>query len=97
MTVSGASKMHDNTAIYLVLLTWLAATAGCASSPPGVETGGSDDALTRCRAPRPEACTMHYDPVCGILRSGAEKTYSNGCAACSDHEVSGYRAGSCAA
>ena len=41
------------------------------------------------------ACTMQYDPVCGVSSEGVEKTYPNGCAACSDRAVASYRAGAC--
>ena len=49
-----------------------------------------------CQEPRPEACTMHYDPVCGDLEGGGRKTYSNACVACSDSAVMVYSEGACA-
>lgn len=48
-----------------------------------------------CKDPRPEMCTMNYLPVCGISSDNSEKTYSNGCTACSHPEVIGYRKGAC--
>lgn len=52
-------------------------------------------ALTRCEEPRPEICTMHYDPVCGRTSAGQDRTYSNGCSACSEPAVVEYRPGPC--
>ena len=60
----------------VALTAWLAIGAGCATSQPATETGGGADALVLCKDPRPEMCTMHYDPVCGMLETGGEKTYS---------------------
>lgn len=48
-----------------------------------------------CRDPRPQACTMEYDPVCGERKDSTSKTYSNGCQACSDSQVIHYRNGEC--
>jgi len=48
-----------------------------------------------CKEPRPQMCTMDYRPVCGTMTSGEEKTYSNGCSACSDLSVLGYVSGEC--
>ncbi|MCG8634171.1 MAG: META domain-containing protein, partial [Desulfobacterales bacterium] len=48
-----------------------------------------------CKDPRPEVCTMEYDPVCGEKKDGLMKTYGNGCTACSDQEVIRYRYGEC--
>ena len=39
---------------------------------------------TLCEDPRPQVCTMDYRPVCGTLKDGSSKTYSNGCGACAD-------------
>ena len=62
----------------------------------------SASALVLCTDPRPQMCTMHFDPVCGELRCAEEpcekratRTYSNACAACSDPDVVGYRRGAC--
>ena len=55
-------------------------------------TGSSDKmqvapGATVCEDPRPQVCTMDYRPVCGTLKDGSMKTYSNGCGACADVEV----------
>ena len=49
----------------------------------------------KCTQPRPQVCTMDYQPVCGIQADGTKKTYSNGCSACSDLKVIGYNEGEC--
>lgn len=53
-------------------------------------------ALVKCTEPRPQMCTMDYRPVCAELAGGGAKTFSNGCSACSDAKVTGYRDGVCA-
>lgn len=45
-----------------------------------------------CTGARPEVCMQVYEPVCG----DNERTYSNGCVACSDAAVSSYVDGECA-
>ena len=50
---------------------------------------------TKCTEPRPEMCTMDYNPVCGHLTDGSFKTFSNGCNACSDSNVISYIPGEC--
>lgn len=62
--------------------------AGCATQPT------DQPPITECTEPRPQICTMEYDPVCGKL-NGTTKTYASGCTACSDPRVSGYTPGAC--
>lgn len=50
---------------------------------------------TVCEDPRPQACTMDYTPVCATLADGSVKTYSNGCGACADANVSSWVADAC--
>ena len=52
-------------------------------------------AETMCKDPRPEICTMQYDPVCGIHTDNTTKTYASDCTACSNKEVIGYNKGEC--
>ena len=64
----------------------------------GCSTAKTTDDLIPCTEPRPEVCTMDYDPVCGLRKlSGIDqwKTYSNDCTACSDTAVSGYKPNAC--
>ena len=63
----------------------------CAGSAP-VATGGEE---TLCVNPRPEVCTMEYDPVCAVLADGGNATRSNACSACADAAVVSYRPGAC--
>lgn len=56
---------------------------------------GSMKAMITCTEPRPQVCTQDYRPVCAALQDGSLKTYSNGCNACSDPAVTGYREGAC--
>jgi len=49
-----------------------------------------------CEDPRPEICTMNYEPVCGFTAEGISETHSNACSACSVPEVIVYQEGSCA-
>ncbi|NNJ96222.1 MAG: hypothetical protein HKP12_03600 [Gammaproteobacteria bacterium] len=54
--------------------------------------------LIPCTEPRPEVCTMDYDPVCGLRKlSGIDKwkTYANDCTACADATVVAYKKGAC--
>jgi len=64
--------------------------SGCSRTNPDVSAG-----LTACTDPRPEACTRDYTPVCGALKEGGVKTYSNACTACSDASVIGHKPGEC--
>jgi hypothetical protein len=71
-------------------LLWVA--SGCASNP--AEPPATD--LVACTDPRPQVCTMQYDPVCARIGEGdaAEwKTYASDCSACGDAQVSAYRPG----
>jgi hypothetical protein len=68
---------------------------GCAAVTGEQSSLTENKKLTICTDPRPEVCTMEYRPVCGERKDGSHKTYSNGCNACSDHEVIGYIEGEC--
>ena len=48
-----------------------------------------------CSGPRPEICTMDYQPVCGFNLDNSSKTYSNACTACSDKEAVKYIKNKC--
>jgi hypothetical protein len=51
--------------------------------------------MVACAEPRPQVCTQDYRPVCALLNDGNFKTYANGCNACADPAVTGYREGPC--
>ena len=61
-----------------------------------VSTISAPDGMVVCQSPRPEVCTLEYDPACGILENRERKEYPNGCAACADPAVTGYIPGACA-
>jgi hypothetical protein len=67
----------------------------CAQTSVAEETVSSTPVLIVCEDPRPQMCTMQYDPVCGVTGGSQRKTYSNACSACSDAKVSGYSSGTC--
>jgi len=65
----------------LTIIVGLQLLAGCQTAPPlKIEQ-------TNCTEPRPEMCTMDYQPVCGFDKDHKSKTYSNGCTACSSKRV----------
>ena len=65
--------------------------AGCAS--PGARPLPAD--AIACVDPRPQVCTMDYDPVCGLRRAAKAQTYGNACGACADPGVVAHRPGAC--
>ncbi len=81
----------------MVMITLLAGfiAAACAQSTAVEETVSSRPVLVACEEPRPQLCTMQYDPVCGLTADNQYKTYSNACSACSDASVSGHSPGAC--
>ena len=48
-----------------------------------------------CVDPRPQVCTMEYNPVCVVLSDGSSKLYSSPCNACADDAVKNYLPGAC--
>jgi hypothetical protein len=73
------------------LATLLCGCNAASSKEPPVALAG----MTACKDPRPQVCTMQYDPVCAQDASGVLTTKSNGCRACTSPEVLGYVGGSC--
>jgi hypothetical protein len=76
------------------LLFVLLIISGCASNTEKADRSPDTQAFTACTDPRPQICTMQYDPVCAKLETGS-KTYATDCTACSDPAVSGYYPGAC--
>jgi hypothetical protein len=72
--------------IAIATMTMLVA---CAGSPP------APDPVTQCGEPRPQVCTMEYNPVCATLSEGGTKQYASPCNACADDAVSSYLADVC--
>ena len=77
----------------LLLLTWPLLLGGCAATTADTKNLAK---LQGCEEPRPQVCTMDYRPVCASLIGGGWKTFSNGCSACTDSGVEGWRDGACA-
>ena len=87
-------KIWQCTRVMIVLLTANTAIA-CAQAISVEAPVSSQTVLVACEEPRPQVCTMQYDPVCGLASNNQYKTYSNACAACSDAGVSGHSPGAC--
>ncbi len=66
--------------------------AACSGKPAPVP---EPPALTPCGDPRPQVCTLQYEPVCGELAGGERNDYSSPCNACAHDEVTGWEAGVC--
>ncbi len=91
--------------VMTILLTLL---AGCMADASGGEHRTLDqgtyqpskdivpnDSQTVCSEPRPQRCTMIYNPVCGWNRERQPKDFPSGCSACSDPAIVSYQAGTC--
>lgn len=72
---------------YLILM-------GCSIDAEAKNIKTSKYKITICKEPRPQICTLNYQPVCATTKN-AKKTYANGCTACSDKNVIKYREGAC--
>ncbi len=62
--------------------------SACASKPEPIER-------TLCEDPRPQVCTMEYNPVCALRISGQWATYSSPCNACADDKVFSFLPAAC--
>ncbi len=87
-------KVWQCARMMIVLLTANTAIA-CAQAISVEAPVSSQTVLVACEEPRPQVCTMQFDPVCGLTDSNQYKTYSNACSACSDASVSGHSPGAC--
>lgn len=77
--------MRNVAGLFLILLL-----NGCLVDPPKQATF-----VTQCTEPRPQVCTMEYNPVCAEMVAGGNKEYASACNACADDAVSGYLRGTC--
>ena len=68
---------------------------GCSTIPDTEKVKSTESKITVCTEPRPQICTLQYQPVCATKKDGTEKTYATGCTACSDKQVVNYREGIC--
>jgi hypothetical protein len=80
--------------VMIVLLTGYTVVA-CAQTTPAETLVSSQSVMIACQEPRPQVCTMQYDPVCGTTSNKKYSTYANACSACSDASVSGHSPGAC--
>lgn len=87
--------MESKRITVIATTAFIALAAGCAKSPPETAAGDAGAGITVCTEPRPEVCTMEYDPVCAHVTDGRRKTYANACSACSDPLVTGHELGAC--
>jgi hypothetical protein len=87
--MSGTEPMTNNFKLIVTGL-YLASITGCTPQPVI-----SPDDMTMCSNPRPEICTMEYEPVCGYSANDEPRSFASACTACSDITVIGYRPGEC--
>ncbi len=73
----------------VALVLWLSACNGT-TTPDSSSVEG-----IQCVDPRPQVCTMEYNPVCAVVSDGISKQYSSPCNACADDAVKNYLAGAC--
>ena len=64
-------------------------------SDQSTENDTDQQNVKECPEIRPQVCTQGYRPACAELVSGDMKTFSNGCNACTNSAVIGYRDGTC--
>ena len=76
------------------LVAALCALAACAGAPREESDTPAVDPMV-CTAPRPQVCTMLYDPVCALRSDGLRETLSSPCNACADDGVVRWSPGSC--
>lgn len=76
-----------------LLLPPLALLAACSASNPPAPV--QDLTNNPCNEPRPQVCTMEYNPVCADLVAGGQREYASPCNACADDAVSGFLEGAC--
>lgn len=84
--------------IYYIILYFLLgvfAMPNSVLSDEAAQYNKKNNTMTMCKDPRPQICTQDYRPVCGQRADASFQTYSNGCGACSDKNVKGYRDGVC--
>lgn len=77
------------------ILSFFSLLAACASVDQSDQTQLPAD-LIACKDPRPQICTMIYDPVCAYDQQGQSTTASSDCQACSNDMHVGFIKGACA-
>ena len=61
----------------------------------GTVTSETSSGGVACVDPRPQVCTMEYNPVCAVVIDGTNKQYSSPCNACADDAAKSYLPGAC--
>ncbi len=87
--------MHRRVWKFVSIVAGSFVVVACTPVPPAGEAVSLAPALTTCEDPRPQVCTLQFQPVCGFSSADEFKTYSNACSACSDEIVTGHRPGAC--
>jgi len=87
--------MHPCVWKFVAIVAGSFVVVACTPVPPSGEAASLAPGLTTCEDPRPQVCTLQYQPVCGFSSADEFKTYSNACSACSDQIVTGHRPGAC--
>lgn len=87
--------MRRPLAVILILLLTGCGTSKPVAPPPPPEPVPEENPQVLCSSPRPQVCTMEYNPVCAQLVSGGVSVYSSPCNACADDAVSAYLPGAC--
>ncbi len=75
--------MHKTCGVAVLALAF--SLAACSSQPEA----------TACPDPRPQVCTMEYNPTCAVLKDGSRKEYASPCNACADDNVAQVLSGPC--
>ncbi|MBA6411668.1 hypothetical protein H2508_00850 [Parahaliea sp. F7430] len=80
----------------VLLLSPLLFLMACSAAEPQPQPKPPlQSSLVSCTSPRPQVCTMEYDPVCAVLEGDTEQDYSSPCNACAHDLVISYVKGSC--
>lgn len=93
--------MKPNILILFLIVCLSGGIFGCSSSGQlGLnllkhKDSNNSSMIITCAEPRPQFCTMEYQPVCAKLSDESIKTYASGCTACSDSAVTSHREGPC--
>jgi len=89
---------------FALIITSCTTNPGAQSNTKKPELEKSE--FTQCPEQRPKICTREYIPVCATRDTGVrcvttpcpsseQKTYGNGCSACADEMVLGYKLDAC--
>tara|TARA_R100000005_G_scaffold79178_4_gene46358 strand:- start:7059 stop:7367 length:309 start_codon:yes stop_codon:yes gene_type:complete len=65
------------------------------AAPPEVASPQSASNEQVCTEPRPQVCTMEYNPVCALRDGGQRETLASPCNACADAGVVSHTPGVC--